>query len=185
MDTRQQIEIMQAYLDGKTIQFKSNFGTNDWYDFPPKSEPSWDWYSYAYRIKPESIRPKTWEEFCKNNPIKKGEAYINTESGCTVWEINADRRGADRDRNLLPNEKDAEAMIALCQLIQLRDNYNQGWRPDWEDTTNKYVIYIFSNNIICETRVHINTTLTFKSKELRDEFYENFRDLIEVAKPLL
>ena len=52
MDTKSKIQIMQAWIDGKTIQ--RNHG--DWW-LDMSDEPSWDWYLYTYRIKPE---PREW-----------------------------------------------------------------------------------------------------------------------------
>jgi len=30
-------------------------------------------------------------------------------------------------------------------LIQLRDCYNDGWKPDWNGLSNKFVIYFFGD----------------------------------------
>ena len=89
-------------------------------------------------IKPQL--PKTWEEFCKNYPIKRGECFIDTSSNIleTVWTA----RNMYIDKNKLPNIKAAEQHLALMQLHQLRDCYRQGWTPDWNNSfQNKYVIY--------------------------------------------
>lgn len=95
-------------------------------------------------------------------------------------------------RNVFPTLKEAEASIALAQLCQLRDIYNEGWKPNWVDIKqNKYVIgfeynpeleiediYMTQNNIV-------RNVITLKSIELAKQFLENFKDLIEQAKPLL
>lgn len=52
--TAERIKVMQAYLDGKTIEFL--FGS-DWLEV---SEPSWEFGKYQYRIKPE---PREWNVF--------------------------------------------------------------------------------------------------------------------------
>ena len=41
--------------------------------------------------------------------------------------------GPDKDKNTLPTKELAEAMLAMCQLLYLRDIYNDGWVPDWEN----------------------------------------------------
>ena len=53
MTTKEKIEVMQAYVDGKQIQIRAA-GNNkrDWEDFN-FGEPCWDWYETEYRIKPE------------------------------------------------------------------------------------------------------------------------------------
>ena len=181
MDTKEQIAVMTAYTEGKPIQLRRRH-TNTWNDVPAKNF-LWNWCAYEYRVKPENTLPKTWEEFCKTNPPKNTEVYINTSS-----EINSSIVGIrypERDANLLPNKKIAESMLALCQLIQLRDCYNGEWKPDWKDNSFKYVIYTYHDEIIDDRNVSNNAILTFKSEELRDEFLNNFRKLIEIAKPLL
>lgn len=77
-------------------------------------------------------------------------------------------------------------MLALCQLIQLRDCYNDGWKPNWKDIKEyKYGINYYQNCISIDLRIDTNAVLTFKTPKLRDEFLKNFKDLIEIAKPLL
>lgn len=140
------------------------------------------------KFKPiEKELPKTWEGFCKTHPRKVGEGYIKGNSTCCVINTTVGcTRSTVEDRNILPSKELAEAMLALCQLIQLRDCYNDGWVPDWTDElTAKYCISIQSG----EPKLNMNFTyqkiLAFKTKELHDQFLENFRDLIEIAKPLL
>ena len=92
----------------------------------------------------------------------------------------------DKNKNILPTKKLAEAMLALCQLLYLRDIYNDGWEPNWDDSSeNKYVISVFKNNLIKDYLTVSQTILSFESCELRNEFMINFKDLLEIAKPLL
>lgn len=76
-------------------------------------------------------------------------------------------------------------MLALCQLIQLRDCYNEDWHPDWADNNIKYVIQCNVDVIAKNIKYGEQSVLAFKTREIRDEFLENFRNLIEVAKPLI
>lgn len=46
--TRQLIEVMQAYIDGKEIEERCGLG--NWHDCPI---PIWDWIGNDYRIKGE------------------------------------------------------------------------------------------------------------------------------------
>lgn len=130
--------------------------------------------------------PTTWEEFCKTHPRKVGEGYINSSSSIEIiGETDNLVRGQVYDKNLLPSEEIAEAMLALCQLIQLRDCYNDGWKPDWNKEYYKYNIGYVCNTLFTDSSSYMQRVLSFKSGELRDEFLENFRDIIETAKPLL
>ena len=85
-------------------------------------------------------------------------------------------------KNTLPTKELAEAMLALCQLLYLRDIYNDGWVADWCTSCEvKYCIEIHDGDLeMVKCRV-----LAFKTKELRDEFFKNFKDLIEIASPLI
>ena len=127
--------------------------------------------------------PKSWEEFCKNFPIKEGECYINEISVVIERDDNINRL-PDCDKLCLPDCATAEAVLALCQLIQLRNCYNGDWVPDWNYKQDKYTIEFHGNEISCNMVVRNTAILSFKTKELCDEFLRNFRPLIEKLKPL-
>ena len=77
-------------------------------------------------------------------------------------------------------------MLALCQLLVCREVYRQGWKPNWKDDKEiKYCIERVENWITKETYTLTAKVLSFQSAEIRDEFLENFRDLIEEAKELI
>ena len=127
--------------------------------------------------------PKTWKEFCDIHSVKEEECWIKVDSSISSGLIRD--RMYENDKNLLPSKKYAEAMLALCQLIQLRDYYNDGWQPDWSSAEDKECIEIDRNEITTNWHETVQKVLVFKSAELRNKFLENFKDLIEIAKPLL
>lgn len=127
--------------------------------------------------------PKTWEEFCDSYPIKEGEFFVDTT--CKIFEALERQRDPIVDANVLPNKKYAEAILALCQLIQLRDCYNEGWQPDWESIDTKYVICIDRNDIRLDERERLSRILAFRTSFIREKFYINFKNIIEKAKILL
>lgn len=139
------------------------------------------------KFKPiEKKLPKTWEGYCETHSKRKGESWINELSRIVnVENFDKLKRNCIRDKNLLPNKEYAEAMLALCQLIQLRDCYNDGWIPDWNKVDDKYTIRVNKNVLVNNINTNISCILAFKTKEIRDEFFNNFRDLIEIAKPLI
>jgi len=139
------------------------------------------------RIALNNTFPTTWEEFRKNNPIKPNEYFVSTNSCITNGNFlrTSKERMEDTDDNLLPSKEYAEAMLALCKLIQLRDCYNNDWKPDWNDEKIKYCIDVFSNNFIQISCIKIQHTLAFKCADTRNMFLTNFKGLLEVAKPLL
>ena len=106
--------------------------------------------------------PKSWEE------------YLRIENKCrpTIG-------------NLIIRPKYQEAFKALGKLIELRDHYNDGWEPDWKNEDIKYHIFYRNDKIVTGESRHENEVLSFKSKEIRNEFFSNFRELIQTAKPLL
>jgi hypothetical protein len=60
------------------------------------------------------------------------------------------------------------------------------WEPDWKHLNRKfYCIYNSKNNIVKNVTYGENKILAFPTEEMRDAFYENFKDLIESCKELL
>ena len=134
-------------------------------------------------IKPKF--PKTWEEFCEqNNIVKKNEYYVDTAS-CIIA-ISDGKRYGSSDKNLLPSKEAAEQHLALMQLHQLRDCYNNNWHCDWNNEYEKNAVIVRSHG---ELKIYaewaITTFLTFKSIEIAREFLTNFRELIEQAGDLI
>lgn len=129
--------------------------------------------------------PKTWEEYCEMHEVQIGESWISARcEECEILETIP--RDCEHDKDLLPNVIYSKAILALCQLIQLINYYNDGWVPNWNDAScQKYCIEINYGSIICTMNAVNQRILAFKTQELRDEFVKNFKDLIEIAKPLL
>ena len=127
----------------------------------------------------EKQLPKSWEEL---NYIKRGY-YVGSDST-----ISGDGGGFTIDRqnrNTFATKEQAEASIAMAQLSQLREVYRDGWKPDWSDDSSKYSIGLFKERLDDDNYKYSCNFLSFQSVEVRDEFLENFRDLILTAKPLM
>ena len=59
------------------------------------------------------------------------------------------------------------------------------WEPSDSDyITGRYCIFVHRGNIICDTPAQ-DCILTFPTEEMRDAFYENFKEEIESYKELL
>ena len=121
--------------------------------------------------------PKSWEDL-----YEVGGWFVDFHSDVVT---SGSMRTGDNVKNRFPTKKEAEACLALAQLCQLRDRYNDGWKPNWKNGTEKYSIYFNADKIYSGDIYKTQSVLSFKTKELRDKFLENFRDLIEIAKPLL
>ena len=88
-ETKKAIEVMQAYVDGKEIQDKSigDYAYADWLTL--QTEPTWDFSSVEYRVKPEPL--ECWVTVFKDSMIstahnsKEGALKIaNCDKGWTV-----------------------------------------------------------------------------------------------------
>ena len=120
--------------------------------------------------------PKTWEDLRYISG-----AYISNLSNINT--INSTET-IPSAKNIFPTKELAEAALALAQLLQLRDRYN-GDNEGFIFNKNNYCITFFNNSIFKSWDVYTQRVLAFRTIELRDEFYNNFKDLIEIAKPLL
>lgn len=120
--------------------------------------------------------PKNWEELDRVQGY-----YIQSNSRVNQSSVSA----TDENTNVFATKEQAEAAVAMAQLSQLMKVYNNGWKPDWNDDEFKYCIYFIGNDIREESLQNSRTFLSFKDEEIRNLFFENFRELIEQAKPLL
>lgn len=121
--------------------------------------------------------PKTWEEL-----IRVEGSYVGTCATATK----CDGLTNDSNKNVFKTTEQAIAAIALAQLSQLREVYRQGWTPDWKnDNQTKHCIYL--SNSVCKVSqfYDYDRFLSFQSKEVANEFLENFGSLIEQARPLM
>ena len=120
---------------------------------------------------------------------KKKKGYPKTyEECCKVLDWN------HRDYDRVGYK--SELLCKLQVLLLCRDAYwkiageemglGKPWEPDWlDDDTKKYVI---TSSKVFETfggLGYINYILTFPTEEMRDAFYENFKEEIEKCKELL
>lgn len=82
------------------------------------------------------------------------------------------------------------ALLLICRQAYWKiagrelglDNH---WEPDWTDGKIKYGITYYRNLLIHNNCTHSNKILVFPTEEMRDAFYNNFKDLIESCKTLL
>lgn len=81
-----------------------------------------------------------------------------------------------------------KAMRALGKLLLCRNAWwkQLGWKPDWNDQNQKkYCIGLIKGKVESTTNEGSNRILAFPSEEVRYQFLDSFRDLIEEAKELL
>ena len=120
--------------------------------------------------------PKTWED------LKNIYGYcISSSSEITPSPL---RKANNYTKNTFPTKELAEAALALAQLLQLRDRYNKDNKGFIFGKSN-YCITVSNNSISKSHDSYTQRVLAFRTRELREEFLHNFKDLIEIAKPLL
>jgi sucrose-6-phosphate hydrolase SacC (GH32 family) len=90
-----------------------------------------------------------------------------------------------KESNQLSSPDRAKAFLALMQLVELREYVNGDWKADWIESSAKYTIGFYKNHLIKSTFIGERKVLNFKSEEIRDQFAEKYKDLIETAKELL
>lgn len=142
------------------------------------------WTKVKYEKKKEL--PRTWEEFCNQNPITKLEYFIDASSEVRKANTGGGIRHEKYDRNILPSKQAAEAHLAYKQLHQLRDAWREGWMPDWTDEDQtKYVILNTAGEFTIRGFYSMSCFLAFQDEKRAVEFLECFRDLIEKAGDLI
>lgn len=123
------------------------------------------------KIQPEY--PKTYEE-CHNLMVQWKEYDCNPNSELILCEA---------------------PIHDFCKLIVARNIYwkiageqmglGKPWEPDWKDNSDKYFICYLKDELWMSNIRDCNRLLVFPTKEMRDEFYDNFEKLIECCKKLL
>lgn len=154
-----------------------------------------EWYNKGGQLKEIALQafskeelqslPKSWEEYCEiNSYLDAGKAVFLLADG-NINPVSSTfyaRRGFP---GAIPSKEIALQFLTLNKLLQIRDYYNQGWKPNWNDETSKYTIGVFENNLYFDITTSANKLFTFKTKELRDEFLLNFTPDLEFIKEFL
>ena len=132
-----------------------------------------------------STSPYTFQGFEQKAPAPTfEEAWNNSHNSKEIFYSS----NCDKVCSGYPTQELADAAEALRRLLFLRDYYNEGWQPNWDDSSLKYIVYIKVDNgynFIIDYRAKYPRVLHFKSKEIAEKFLEEQRELLEIAKPLL
>jgi hypothetical protein len=79
-----------------------------------------------------------------------------------------------------------QANTALRKLSLLRDIYRGDWKPNWcDEGEQKYCIGFQAGSIVATIHIVSCQFLSFQSAKVRDEFFDNFIDLIRDAEPFM
>lgn len=137
-----------------------------------------------YQIIPKERKlPKTWNEFCNMKDVTNKECFINSCSLIKSVDINIVKRSYDVDKNLCPSKEVAEGILALMQLIQLRDYYNDGWKPG----DDEWAYTLYCDHGMWRTHfggLNCNCLFYFQNEEIATKFGCSFKDLLDKVKYL-
>ena len=130
--------------------------------------------------KKEKIYPKTYDECCEILGVDPDNFLAITN--CYEGEVET----TDYERSL------SSKFASLWGLLVCRDAYwkiageEMGMGKPWEPTMETVYCISRNDNVIkCSYRGGKSNILEFPTAEMRDAFYENFKELIEICKELL
>jgi hypothetical protein len=139
-------------------------------------------------LKEKDVIPKNWNE-CVNT-YASGE--LEAISSLSIVTTIKNPIVGTRNYNILPKGL-GDPMLALCQLLVCRNAYwkiDDDWKPKPCPDEEVYVIHTTVGEKVVKDYDYISPAsdshiLSFRTSEIRDKFYNNFKDLIEQAKVLL
>lgn len=200
IDQLKVINDLQSYKE-ETMENKPNLlqRLKEYFDNTPKDvlEKEWNELSYLNEIGPSIDEYLKWVK--KYRLPKYPTTYIEC---CEVLNL------AKYPPALAPNKSMFISQYEdfphyyeiqkLAELLICRDAYwkiageqmglSKPWEPDWKEKDGgyRYCIRNQSNKIILSNEwLGENYILSFPTAEMRDTFYENFKDLIEECKDFL
>ena len=153
--------------------------------------------------------PTMTTEFIKEHGLPCPEGYIFEDENGNV--INATKIVLEKKKKEYPESYRECCKVMKCspwfemncyygyklshlyRLLICRDAYWKlagDWKPDYDSGVDKFGICSYDGVIVKTNAVqhwerHYNKVLDFPTAEMRDAFYENFKDLIEECKELL
>ena len=177
-----------------TGQISNHYEMKDWDKFQIPERPlanKWDEHSprdVAERLtsftNPKKEYPKTYEECCKvlNIAVRDLDILDNMlDTTEIIYSKNLDRLLNSFRKLLICRD-------AYWYCYATETNMPWSWKPDWAMYSKPKHCIIYSDNEIKWQGKHFVTeakVLAFPTAEMRDAFYENFKDLIEQCKELL
>lgn len=149
-----------------------------------------DWQESAKQekivFKKKDTKPRSWVEYCELMKINNHFGYDIMTNGSihpVKWAL---MNTPNRWKTTLPSKELAEAFVAMAQLMSLRQAWIGDWKPDW---SNEYLIKYCISGKCCDFEIWSLSKgrhpLSFPTQEMAEDFMNCFKDLLEVAKPLV
>lgn len=144
----------------------------------------------TYFVKKKPTYPKTYAECCTVLEI------LPILSCNDLWICERYQSTKEMHEHFSARERMSIRHIAFLKLLVCRDAYwkivgvqmglGKPWEPDWTSPIEqKSVIHTIHDKIYLDEVVHRNHILAFPEKTLCEDFYNNFKDLIEECKEFL
>ena len=132
-------------------------------------------------FKKKDTKPRSWEEYGK--AVLRNLGYKDTCGGNLNIILGA------RFPSLSVGVQDTKFLqehTAFIKLCMLRKAWIKGWKPDWyDDRFAKWCVTYQRDDIyVLEYKATLRS-LSFPTKEMAEDFMNTFKDLLEIAKPLI
>ena len=159
--TKQYIEVMQAFIDGKEIEYKEKFENNE---YEKTYCPTWDFANYQYRIKPSEPvyvypiykrlkkRPETIIKFASINAgiyisTHKNSIYKKYEKA-TALTPHTEEDWEDCNASINENTIELFEVIYYCDILKEFEFVKQLYLD--EDLINKRHLYKTGRSFIID-----------------------------------
>lgn len=131
-------------------------------------------------FKKKDTKPRSWKEY-----LELSAGF----DGCGInWNINGGIQTTGlhhRGKAIVPTEYGAP-FIAMMQLMSLRQEWIGDWKPDWKiNATDVWCVIFKEGRLKVDLFCTISMALSFPTKEMAEDFMNCFKDLLEIAKPLI
>jgi hypothetical protein len=131
-------------------------------------------------LKKKQYGPSSWEQ-CLTTLFWRdinSLCYINNKSAVC---FNITRTTLSDNHNIIPVEY-SKPILALMQLLLCYKTYVKDWKPNWKNNKQtKFSIDVVNDELYKENFLGSNHLLAFPCAEMRDEFFDNFKDLLKEA----
>ena len=130
----------------------------------------------------EDNKARGWEEYCKKMEGKDSYYYDELFKKIRLARFNEEPLLSEFE-----DKEEAEAFAAFGKLRKFRRDWVGEWKPDYKNhDEEKFTIIVADDEITKKGKsYYVNSSMSFPTEKMRDEFFETFKDLLEQAKTLL
>lgn len=145
-----------------------------------------DWQESAKQekivFKKKNTKPRSWEEYLELNTGFDGTGIDWNCGGVQTTGLH------HRGKAIVPTKYGAP-FIAMMQVMSVREDWIGDWKPNYYmNMASNWGIEYEPNLGVFSIENHCRTNgggLTFPTREMAIDFMNTFKDLLEIAKPLI